>query len=110
MMEKNSKIVGVTHTDENGTQRQDNCRAIIDGQKLFVLHESANPFDPNALKLYADEQHNLPLGYIQRELARDLLVQMQQGWTYEVYATKKTGGMNGKSVGVNIRIIARKAE
>jgi hypothetical protein len=109
-LEKNSKIVGVTHKDDNGTERQDNCRKVVDGQKLYVVLETNNAFDPQAMKIFADEALQLPLGYVQRELAKDLQTQMQQGWSYEVFATKRTGGERGKSTGVNIRIVAHKAE
>ena len=108
-LEKHSKVIGVTFAEADGTKRQDNCRKVVEGQKLYVMLEKDNPFDPNAMKVFIDEQMTMPIGYIQRELASDLQTQIaQHGWSYEFFADKLTGGSAGKSLGVNIRIVATK--
>jgi hypothetical protein len=99
-----SKLVGVSMREE-GEDRQLNVRALRDDQKLFWKHEKENLFDPNAIKVYADEQMTHALGYVQKELARDLVQQMRElGIKYEIYCSKVTGG-SGRTYGCNIKIV-----
>lgn len=101
--EMHSKVVGVS-IRENGEDRQLNVRAVKDGQKLFWKHEENNPFDSNAIKLYSDEAMTKALGYLNRELALELMTQMKKfGYKYEVWATQVTGGA-GRTYGLNITI------
>ena len=96
-----SKIVGVTFDN-----RQENIEPLTDGQKLFVQHDINNAFDANALQVFADEQLTKPLGYLKKELAKDLQEQGTKGWKYEYFLSEKTGGGKNKSWGVNVLIIA----
>ena len=98
----NSKLVGVTMGDEG---RQANVKSLTKGQEIFILRESNNPFDPNAMKLFADPQLTKPLGYIKKELARDLAEQRAKGWSYKFFCEEVTG-KETQSFGCNIRIEA----
>lgn len=102
--EMHSKLVGVS-IRQDGEDRQLNVRSVNDGQKLFWKHESNNPFDSNAIKVYSDENMTKPLGYIAKELAADLIRQGRNfGYKYDIYADKVTGGA-GRTFGLNIRIV-----
>lgn len=99
MEEMRTKIVGVTHDD-----RQANVAALQAGQKLWWMHEYDNPFDPNAIKIFADQMMKKPLGYLSRELAKDIVTQKTKfGYEYEMCVAQVTGGF-GKTNGVNIII------
>jgi len=104
---RKSKISGVTFSD-NGISRQENIKTLQMNQEIYAVHEETNPFDPNAIKLYVDAAHTKPLGYLMRDLARDLVQQSKLGWTY-TYLAEPTGSEK-KVLGCNITIIAKKAE
>lgn len=99
-----SKVSGVSFDD-----RQQHCKSLQVGQVLYVLHEKDNPFDPSALKLFIDEQRTKTIGYLSRELARDLVAQAERGWSYVVKVSALTGG-GEKTTGVNVTIEASKAD
>ena len=101
-----SKILGVTMAEDIGEHRQENISKLKDGQKLYIKHEFDNPFDANALKVFGDEAQTMPIGYLRRELAKDLQDQKARGWQYEYFVEQVTGGGKGKSFGVNILIVA----
>ena len=103
--EMHSKIVGISFREE-GEDRQLNARALQPGQRLFWKHEMDNKFDPCAIKVYADEQMTKALGYLQRDLARDLVELMRtRGYKYEIFVKAVTGG-GGRTFGCNIRVVA----
>jgi len=102
---RKSKITGVTFSD-NGVSRQDNVKALQMNQEIFAVHEADNAFDPNAIKLYADAEHTKPLGYLMRDLARDLVTQSKLGWAYTYFA--EPTGSEQKVFGCNITIVAKK--
>jgi len=98
--EFHSKIKGVTM--EN---RQDSLKQLIPGQELFYTHEKSNPFDPNAIKLFADKDRTIALGYISKDLSPDLLEYMYlYGVRFSIFVSEVTGGTGEKSLGCNIRI------
>jgi hypothetical protein len=104
--EMNSKIVGISFRDD-GEDRQLNVKLLVEGQQLYWIHESDNRFDPCAIKIFADENHRHTLGYLQKELARDLIQQMREhGYSYDIFCTKITGA-NGQTKGCNVRIVAK---
>lgn len=103
--ETRTKIVGVTQGKDDGEERQLNVSKLLAGQKLFIKLEDDNAFDPNAIKIFSDVDYKLPLGYLPRELARDLRVLMARGNEYLFFVSGVTGGAGGKSFGCNIRIV-----
>lgn len=101
--EMHSKVVGVSHEG-----RQVFVQQLVPGQVLFLYNEEENPFDANALKLFADVECTMPIGYIAREIASDVMVQGRKfGYSYEVAVQQVTGG-KGRTFGVNIVITAYK--
>jgi hypothetical protein len=87
--------------------RQDAASALVVGQMLYLVSEPENPFDPNALAIYADVERTKQLGYVMKDLARDLSAQGKLGWKYECVVSDLTGGPK-QTRGVNIKIIARR--
>lgn len=105
-----TKVMGVTFCDEGEFgDRQENVRGLDPGQELVVVCEDENPFDPNAMKLFADVGCVRPIGYVKKELARDLREQMRKGWKYRVFVVQVTGVERDEGVcGVNVKIVASK--
>lgn len=96
-----TKVVGVTKQNEDGKNIQDILKDLYDGCDLTLKRDPKNPYDPNAIKVYADGEH---IGYINRDLARDLAKSMDSGRTVEASIDEITGGKDGLYYGCNIRI------
>ena len=71
-----------------------------DGTPLELEHEEDNPYDKNAIKVYCDYEH---IGYLNRELAQDLVGLVDSGMV-AAELSEITGGEDGKSFGCNILI------
>lgn len=106
MHEMKSKIVGVTMGEES---RQEHIKQLQQGAELFPFYENDNPFDPNAIKLFADAAKQKPLGYIKKELARDLREQRAKGWEY-TFKVEEVTGKEKHTKGCNIVIEAKKVQ
>ena len=101
LAEKNefyTKIVGVTF--EN---RQSLLADLQEGQELALKREKNNEYDPNAVAVYAQENH---LGYLKREIARRIAPNIDEGIIYQAMVTQITG-LNKDNLGVNIFIFRR---
>jgi hypothetical protein len=96
-----SKIKGVTMAAD----RQKNLMGLLPGQQLFFLHEKSNPVDPNAIRLFADKDLKVDLGYIGKDLTPDLLSFMyDHGVRFGIFVSEVTGGGVDRSLGCNIQI------
>ena len=93
-----TKIVGVTFEG-----RQDVLRSLREGDDLMLERQPENPYDANAI---AVRYGQLQLGFIRREIARELAPHIDGGRSYRVSITGITGG-SGKSIGVNICVAVR---
>lgn len=102
--EFHTKVVGTSKKNEDDESIQKLLKDIseycYEGQPLSLEHESDNPHDENAIKVYHDFDH---IGYIKADLAKDLapLVDQQR---VEAELCEITGGEDGKSFGCNILI------
>ncbi len=106
-----TKIRGVTHACRyTGTPRQkivgSHVRA---GTKLITTLEPDNPEDPNAVALVLESgifrKRRFHLGYLSREVARDVAELLRSGKKLKVVVTDVTGGTKEKPTrGVNIVI------
>lgn len=102
--EFHTKVVGTSKKNEDDESIQKLLKDIseycCEGWFLSLEHESDNQYDENAIKVYC---HNDHIGYINRELAKDLapLVDQQR---VEAEISEITGGEDGKSFGCNILI------
>lgn len=99
-----SKIKGSTMAPD----RQDNIKNLKQADKLFYVFED-NPYDSNAIRLYADEMHMKDLGYIPRSLAVDLREFKANGIDFEIRATNVFLGTPEKpTAGCNILVILKR--
>ena len=97
-----SKIKGVFIVPS----RQGPISNLVPGQELYFLHEKDNKFDSNAIKLFADKDLKIDLGYINKEINKDLLSFMyDHGIRFNIFVADVTGGEEDKpSYGCNIKI------
>jgi hypothetical protein len=86
--------------------RQENLLKLSPGQELFFMHEKENPVDPKAIKLFADKDYKIDLGYVSKELTPDLLDFMyNHSVRFGIFVSEITGGTGDKANrGCNIRI------
>ncbi|QIZ66660.1 HIRAN domain-containing protein [Geobacillus subterraneus] len=99
----NTKIVGVTRKNEDGTSRQELIAECYEGEELFLEREPDNEHDPNAISVW--NEHWEQLGYINKDLASRLAPQMDKGMRVACFVTAVTGGYDDKSYGCNIKLI-----
>lgn len=100
----NTKIVGVTSTNDKGTPIQILLSMMRSGDKLIFIREYNNPYDPSAIKVFSQSgQH---IGYLSKELSTDIspLLDNDPALNLEGVVTEVTGGTDGKLYGCNIRI------
>jgi single-stranded-DNA-specific exonuclease len=93
-----TQVAGVTF--EN---RQAIAALLTKGEKVYLIREPDNSFDPNAIKVVRwDHQH---FGYLNRELAKILAPRMDcYGRPVPAFVTAITGGLYpGSSLGVWIK-------
>ncbi len=93
-----TKVVGVTFEG-----RQEIVRSLKIGDELSLVREPQNPYDEYAIRVQYGE---LPLGFLRRELARELAPCLDGGRTYRVEIASLTGGGN-QSFGVNLHLTVR---
>lgn len=102
--EFHTKVVGVTKKNEDDKRIQSILQEMeeycCDGTPLELEHEEDNPYDKNAIKVYCDYEH---IGYLNRELAQDLVGLVDSGMV-AAELSEITGGEDGKSFGCNILI------
>lgn len=91
-----SKISGVTM----GANRQLYASRCYKGQELELVREKTNPYDSNAIAIYAG---NNQLGYVKRDLAETLAKELDKGNTFKCTVEEVTGGSD-KNYGVNIKL------
>lgn len=93
-----SKVAGVTF--EN---RQVLVSKVQQGEFIGLLREPDNKYDKNAIKVM--NQHGMQLGYIPKDLARDLAKYMDLGISFNAVCKYPTGGSDGLSYGLVIEIM-----
>ncbi len=109
-----TKILGVSHRNPDGTSRQQIIRNFCHaGDALFLIREPDNPADANAIQVIricrgADGKADFRerLGYLSKEIALDLAPIFPDGPVGLAEILEITGdleGLNGDNVGVNIR-------
>lgn len=96
-----SKVVGTSQLNENGVPIQQILPGIQPGAVAYLQRERHNPYDINAVKVYANNTH---IGYLKRTAAATVAPYLDQGRTVRVNIEEITGGDNGRSYGVNIKL------
>lgn len=92
------------HSKIAGTPNyQDALKKCKEGERLWLLREPNNPYDPNAISVWSQSKEII--GYIKRDLAADLAPQMDRGQWIEVKISELTGGTADKpTIGCNIHM------
>lgn len=90
-----TKIVGVTFD-----QRQSYISKLQEGDRLQLVRQKDNPHDENAVMVQKNEQ---TLGFLRKELAKNIAPLLGNGHLYEGVVEQVTGG-GTKNYGVNILI------
>ena len=96
------KIKGVTMAPG----RQDNVRALTQGQTIFFQPEPDNQYDPNAVKLFLDPEKTKELGYLDAALLKEMI-----GCTVDSIFVRSVGMAkvgSRETYGANIAIIFKK--
>lgn len=95
-----TKVVGVSKDNEDGSSRQDIIRReVAEDDKLQLLAEPDNPYDPNAVKVLSKLGNQI--GYLSKEMAETILPAIKN--ETEIHVTAKW--VNGdKMMGVGLRI------
>lgn len=97
-----SKVVGVTHRNDNRTSRQKIIKNSKPGEDIFIIQSPSDEF-PNAVKVCNGKGEQL--GWLNQELAQEMTKYFNEGWTIQVIITNITGGEEDKpTYGCNIKI------
>lgn len=98
-----TKLAGVTFEG-----RQEVVARLAPGTPLRLERQPSNPYDPCACALLdpAGDQ----VGFFNRTLAAALAPVLDAGVEYDVEVTDVTGGAEGASLGVNVRVMRRGSE
>jgi hypothetical protein len=98
-----TKVAGVTKKNSDGERRQSIIKELSAGDRVNLIREPDNRYDPNAIRVDSSFGH---IGYIPADTAaNNLASQMDRG--HKVYAviSEITGGEQGKPTrGVNLEI------
>ena len=96
-----TKVVGVTHENQDGSSRQEAIESLNPADKLELQNEDENPGDANAVAVYSP--YGQQVGYLSRALAEDVIHGSEHGKRYVVYVKDITG--EAPRLGVNIVVI-----
>lgn len=98
-----TKVVGVKFEDRQRLiRRLDRMEELEPDTELVLKREPENPYDSFAVAvLTSDDQQ---LGYLSKDCARQVSINMANGMTYKAYVSAVTGGDADNFYGINIRI------
>jgi len=97
-------VAGVSHSNGDGTSRQQIISRCSAGEALILRHEADNPFDRNAIAVL--RQNGEQLGYLSREDAAEVLENAKQGWQYVPVISKiLDDGIRGHFLGVGVSLV-----
>jgi len=102
-----SKIFGTFHKNKDGVDRQKILRNCKIGEKLILKHVPSS-YDKNAVEVCRTTGEQL--GYLSRELAKELVYRLDRGSKVDAEISDLTGGgfFYKKSRGCNIKITKHK--
>lgn len=99
-----TKIAGVKANNPDGENRQKVIAKCSRGEKLCLVREPDNPDDRRAVKV-CRRSTGEQLGYLSRELGRDVSRRMRTRNVFQVDITNIAGGDGGRPYEVSIEII-----
>jgi hypothetical protein len=100
-----SKLAGVSHANDDGTSRQSIIRKLQPREMLFLYHDRDNRYDPNAMMVCRKSKEQV--GYLNRELAAEVVERVREGYRYALFVSSLTGGTPELPTrGVNVLLMA----
>lgn len=110
-MEFHTKVVGVTHTNRDGTNRQNVVRRLRAGQPLLLIRDPKNRHDRNAIMICTSGgffSSSKQVGFLSAELAAEYAPFLDAGGQMQAEVTEVTGGGGWlwwrKNYGVNVNV------
>lgn len=100
-MKTHTKIRGVKHQNEDGTDRQEILSRCSEGETLYLYRDPDNPQDKNAVEVRRSNGEKL--GYLSRSMAEDIAPKIDNGTEVRAQIKNLTGG-GKKSRGCNILV------
>ncbi|XOV90837.1 MAG: HIRAN domain-containing protein [Bacteroidota bacterium] len=98
-----TKVVGVSHTNEDGTPRQTIITREVEENDLLTLEpEPNNPYDPNAVKVLSKNGNQI--GYLKKEVAEQIYGALHNDITIHVKASW-VSEREIKGVGLRIELV-----
>lgn len=98
-----TKVAGVTHDGRQSIIRNLYRAGELDeGTELILQREPNNPYDSFAVAVLTKDRQSI--GYIPKENARQMSINMNSGMSYRAYVSAVTGGDVGYAYGVNLRV------
>ena len=98
-----TKVVGVTHPNSDGSDRQEIIQGCKPCEQVFLRPEPENPFDPNAIAV--DREQGEQLGYLPAGLAKEL----KQDCEHIAFIWAVLGGEGGFST-LGVQLVVIRAE
>jgi len=96
-----SKIVGVSHDNDDGTSRQGILRRCRAGEHLTLKHTPVQQ-DKNGVSVF--RLNGEQVGWLSRELAASVAPYLDAGARLDVTITTVTGGEGGDFLGCNVAV------
>jgi hypothetical protein len=98
-----TKVAGVTKENPDGERRQKIIKELEAGERVILVREPDNKFDPNAIRVDSGFGQ---IGYIPADTAANNLASlMDRGHKVKAEISEITGGVAGKRTrGVNLQI------
>ncbi len=98
-----SKLTGVSKKNEDGRRRQEVIEEdLYEGLDLHLEREPENPYDPNAVAVFASEYGD-QVGYLSGKVAEEIAPLMDRGQLVTCQVAEITGDY-GQTRGVNVVI------
>jgi hypothetical protein len=99
-----TKVAGVSHRNDDGTQRQRIIKRCQVHEQLVLEHDPRNRHDPNAVRVC--RLHGEQLGFLKADLAPDVVNRLARGFTITAFIVNLTGGTEeAPTRGVNIVVV-----
>jgi hypothetical protein len=99
-----TKVVGISHLNDDGSDRQDIARKCRPWESLSLIHDESNPHDKNAIRVMRENGEQL--GYLSSDLAAEVVERTKAGYSYIVLVKDITGGKGQKrNCGINLLVV-----
>jgi hypothetical protein len=99
-----TKVVGVSHMNDDGSNRQEILTWCGRYEKLVLDHQEDNPNDPNAVRVCRDSGEQL--GYLRADLAEEVVRLAGRGYLWLAYVSELSGGRaDAPTRGVNLLLV-----